>query len=248
MARLGRLRTLDVFRGANSRRHLPRARLSDHNARLQPPATRASTPLSVQPQSPPMTILHYQTPQAWLDTVLGDFDPFLQDHASAEKKAAGMAVNMISHYPDRRTLVSRMSDLAVEEMTHYREVIRLLHERNMHPADDTKDHYVAALRKEIRKGPEYYLLDQLLIAGIIEARGAERFGLVAEGLPPGRLKNFYEAINRSEERHHQLFFDLAAHYFPRSAAHADPVAERLQALLAREAEICAALPLRAALH
>lgn len=212
-----------------------------------------------------MSILLFQTPQAWLDTVLDDFDRFLQDHASAEKKAAGMAVNMISHYPDRRTLVSRMSDLAVEEMTHYREVIRLLHERNIDPADDSKDAYVAALRKEIRKGPSDYLLDQLLIAGIIEARGAERFGLVAMGLPPGRLKRFYDSITRSEERHHELFFDLAAHYYPTvdaepaidttSAADNDSapsapeaVTQRLQHLLEREAQICASLPLRAALH
>jgi hypothetical protein len=33
-----------------------------------------------------MSILHYQTPPAWLDAVLDDFDRFLQDHASAEKK------------------------------------------------------------------------------------------------------------------------------------------------------------------
>jgi tRNA-(ms[2]io[6]A)-hydroxylase len=191
----------------------------------------------------PMSILHYQTPPAWLDAVLDDFDRFLQDHASAEKKAAGMAVTMISHYHDRRELVSLMSDLAVEEMTHYREVIRLLHERDVHPAADAKDAYVAALRKAIRKGPDFYLLDQLLIAGIIEARGAERFGLIAQGLPAGRLKDFYQAITRSEERHHELFFKLAKVYFA-----SDPVDQRLRELLAHEAEICAGLPIRAALH
>jgi tRNA-(ms[2]io[6]A)-hydroxylase len=190
-----------------------------------------------------MSILHYQTPPAWLDAVLDDFDRFLQDHASAEKKAAGMAVTMISHYHDRRELVRLMSDLAVEEMTHYREVIRLLHERDVHPAPDAKDAYVAALRKAIRKGPDFYLLDQLLIAGIIEARGAERFGLIAQGLPAGRLKDFYQAITRSEERHHELFFKLAKVYFA-----SDPVDQRLRELLAHEAEICASLPIRAALH
>ena len=52
-----------------------------------------------------MSILLYQTPAAWIEAVLADFDTFLRDHASAEKKASGMAINMISHYPDRTRLV-----------------------------------------------------------------------------------------------------------------------------------------------
>lgn len=190
-----------------------------------------------------MGILLYQTSRAWLDAVLADFDGFLQDHASAEKKASGMAVNLISHYPDRQQLVAVMSDLAVEELTHYREVIRLLHERGLHPAADTRDAYVAGLRKAIRKGSDFYLIDQLLIAGIIEARGAERFGLIAEALPPGKLKNFYDAITRSEARHYETFFDLANGYFS-----ATQVQQRTDELLAIEARVCAAQSCRGTLH
>ena len=40
------------------------------------------------------------------------FDQFLLDHAAAEKKAAGMALSMLSHYPDRARLVTAMSELA----------------------------------------------------------------------------------------------------------------------------------------
>ena len=54
--------------------------------------------------------------------VLADFDAFLQDHASAEK-ASGMALSIVSHYPDQPTLVQAMVDLAVEELNHYKEVI-----------------------------------------------------------------------------------------------------------------------------
>ena len=32
------------------------------------------------------------SPDAWLDAVLADFDSFLKDHASCEKKASGMAL------------------------------------------------------------------------------------------------------------------------------------------------------------
>lgn len=190
-----------------------------------------------------MTILRYNTSEEWLETVMSDFDRFLQDHASAEKKASGMAINMISHYPDRRELVAVMSDLAVEELNHYREVIRLLHERGLNPGTDSKDPYVAALRQCIRKGSDYYLLDQLLIGGIIEARGAERFGLIAQALPAGQLKTFYCAITRSEARHYEAFFELARRYFS-----ALDVEQRVGELLVDEAAICATLPRRAALH
>lgn len=190
-----------------------------------------------------MSILLYQSPPAWIEAVLADFDSFLRDHASAEKKASGMAVNMISHYPDRTRLVEVMSDLAIEELTHYREVIRLLHERGLHPAADEKDHYVTAFRKSMRKGSDVYFLDQLLIAGIIEARGAERFGLIAEALPEGVLKRFYRAITRSEYRHYETFFELAKLYFETPV-----VNERIDTLLQIEAELCAGLPPRAALH
>ena len=55
------------------------------------------------------------TPPGWLEAVLADFDGFLKDHASCEKKASGMALNIASHYPDQPTLVAAMADLAVEE-------------------------------------------------------------------------------------------------------------------------------------
>ena len=44
--------------------------------------------------------LKYHTPFEWTEVVLADFETFLQDHAAAEKKASGMAMSMLSHYPD----------------------------------------------------------------------------------------------------------------------------------------------------
>jgi tRNA-(ms[2]io[6]A)-hydroxylase len=187
--------------------------------------------------------LLYATPNAWADTVLADFDRFLQDHAAAEKKASGMAVSMLSHYPDRIELVSAMADLAVEELTHYREVVKWIHRRGGITAADEKDPYVIRFRECLRRGSEVYLLDRLLTAGIIEARGAERFALVAQALEPGPLKTFYQAIARSEERHYELFKELAQRYFAQ-----DVVAQRWNELLEYEAQIVRALPLRAALH
>ena len=190
-----------------------------------------------------MSILLYPRCAGWLGAVLDNFDSFLRDHASAEKKASGMAINMISHYPDRTRLVEVMTDLAIEELTHYREVVKLLHQRGLHPGADEKDLYVTLLRKSIRKGSDAYFLDQLLIAGIIEARGAERFGLIGEALPAGKLRTFYRAIARSEMRHYETFFELARGYFPEPE-----VEKRVADLLQTEAAICAELPHRAALH
>lgn len=191
------------------------------------------------PDSP----LRLATPPAWTKTVLADFDSFLLDHAAAEKKASGMAISMLSHYPDKVELVAAMADLAIEELTHYREVVKWIHRRGLHTAADEKDPYVLAFRDCIRQGREVYLLDRLLTASIIEARGAERFGLVAEALEPGPLKKFYQSIARSEERHFEVFLDLARHYIDNAA-----VEERWDVLLDAEADIVAALPLRAALH
>lgn len=180
---------------------------------------------------------------SWVNTVLEDFDHFLVDHAAAEKKASGMAVSMLSHYPDRPALVQAMADLAIEEMAHFREVLKLMHKRGLILAPDTKDQYVNRLRKLMRQGSEFYMLDRLVIAGIIEARGCERFGLVAKHIEDPELKAFYTAIAESEAKHESLFIDLANEYFDKQ-----DVETRLQALLAKEAEICAALPIAAALH
>lgn len=174
---------------------------------------------------------------------MADFDSFLLDHAAAEKKASGMAISMLSHYPDRIELVAAMAELAVEELTHYREVVKWIHCRGLLTAADTRDPYVLALRKHIRQGREVYLLDRLLIASIIEARGAERFGLVADALEPGPLKQFYRSIARSEERHYELFLALAKKYLDEAVIRA-----RWDELLDAEAHIIAGLPIRPALH
>ena len=191
------------------------------------------------PDSP----LLFVTPAAWTDAVMDDFDAFLQDHATAEKKASGMAISMLSHYPDRRALVAAMAELAVEELTHYREVVKWIHRRGLATTADKKDPYVLRFRASIRQGKERYLMDRLLTASIIEARGAERFALVAGALTPGPLKKFYQSIARSEERHFELFLQLAHTYLDRQ-----DVERRWCELLEIEAGIVAALPIRPALH
>lgn len=189
------------------------------------------------------TPLHCASPNAWVDYVIERFDQFLLDHAAAEKKAAGMALSMLSHYPDRARLVTAMSELAAEEMVHFREVVKLIQERGLQLTADEKDPYVNEVRSWIRQGSEQYLLDRLLTGAVIEARGAERFALVAEALSPGSVKRFYQSLARSEARHYELFLDLAIEYFP-----PETVMLRWQELLSAEARYVQVLPIRAALH
>jgi len=187
--------------------------------------------------------LKVPTSQAWLDTVLADFDTFLADHASCEKKASGMAMSMISHYPDRPELITNMLNLAIEELSHFRDVMRLILERDLQPSADQKDEYVNRLHQAMDQGKEAYLLDRLLIASIVEARGAERFGMIAGEVVEPRLKKFYQAITDSEARHYQMFLDLAELYFP-----AERITPRLEQLLEIEADIIRTLPMKPALH
>ena len=59
-----------------------------------------------------------------------------------------------------------------------------------------------------------YLLDRLLVFGVVEARACERFGLLAEGLAEPDLRAFYAELTRAEARHHALFVRLAQDVAP----------------------------------
>jgi tRNA-(ms[2]io[6]A)-hydroxylase len=187
--------------------------------------------------------LKASTPEPWLDAVLADFDEFLNDHAANERKASAMAMSMVAHYPDKPELLAEMLDLALEELGHYRQVMKLMITRGITPSPDEKDPYVNLLIKQIRKGSEWYFLDRLLSGAVIEARGAERFKLIADAHPDEPLRRFYDSLARSEAGHHELFLKLANLYF-------DPktVSARWQEWLSIEAEIMLGLPFRARLH
>lgn len=187
--------------------------------------------------------LKFKTPAAWAEAVVDALDVFLPDHAAAEKKASSMALTMVSHYPDKPELVAAMIDLAMEELSHFRAVVKLMRARGLTLLPDQKDLYVNALRRSFRQGKQQYFLDRLLIAGIVEARGAERFGLVAAALPEGELKQFYQSITRSELEHQGLFIEFAGKYFDSAE-----VQSRLDELLIVEADIVRELPVRPALH
>ena len=129
-----------------------------------------------------MLELRVATADPWVTVVLDHFDDFLLDHAACERKASANAISLVTHYPDRRELVRQMIELAREELLHFQQVHRLLDERGLLLTRDRKDPYLNALLKQIRRGREEYFLDRLLVGGVVEARGCERFGLIATAL------------------------------------------------------------------
>ena len=190
-----------------------------------------------------MLSLAVPTDPRWIDAVMADFDAFLVDHAAAERKASATGMAFVVRYPDRPVLLEPMIAFAREELEHFHRVYRLLEQRGLTLAPDEPDPYVRPMLGLVRTGRDPRLLDRLLVAGIVEARGCERFGLVADALPVGPMKDFYLEITRSEARHHGLFTRLARELFEGADIEA-----RLAELLQAEAGIVSRLPLRAALH
>lgn len=187
--------------------------------------------------------LQFQTHADWVQAVLADFDTFLLDHAACERKASAMALTFVVRYPDRDAIHEPMIQMAREELAHFHRVFRLCKERGLQFSGDQKDPYVNGMIKCIQRGRDEEFLDRLIMAGVVEARGHERFGQIADALEPGPLKDFYTEITASEERHAEIFLELAAQYFA-----PETIQERLEFFLAMDAELCAQLPPRPALH
>jgi len=187
--------------------------------------------------------LRAPTPAAWAETAASHLDAFLPDHAANERKASASALALVSHYPDRPELVARCIALAREELEHFERVVALMAGRGLRLGPDAKSAYLRGLAAEFRDGSDAYFLDRLLTSAIAEARGCERFGLVAAALPPGELREFYRELARTEVRHHETYLELASAYFP-----APEVEIRLEELLEAEAKIVRSLPVRAALY
>ncbi len=187
--------------------------------------------------------LKVATSPDWAAAVLRDLDAFLLDHAACERKASSSAMAFVAHYPDRPELVAACIELAREELDHFQRVATCIAERGLVLAPDRKDAYMGAMARAFRKGSDAYFLDRLVTAAVAEARGCERFGLVAAALPPGPLRDLYRDLARSEVRHHELYLGLARRYFGE-----DAVSSRLEEVLALEATVIAELPVRAALY
>ncbi len=188
--------------------------------------------------------LESESSPEWVATVMNDFDSFLIDHAHCERKASSMAMSFVAKYPDRLEIIPELIDTAVEELEHFRSVYEIMQERNIAlPHEIPGDPYVKQLINHCRSGREERFLDRLLVASVVECRGAERFRLVYEALPEGELKKFYHNLWASEAKHGNIFVKMALNYFEESEVYS-----RLKEINHIESKILADLPLKAALH
>lgn len=180
----------------------------------------------------------------WIDAVMADFDSFLQDHADCERKASSMAMSFVAKYPNRVEIIPELIETAVEELEHFQQVYALMEKRGVQlPAKMTKDMYVDRLVKQSYSDPNRRFMDRLLIASVLETRGAERFKMVADALEEPELKRFYKMLWTSEAKHGHIFVKMAINYFDRKTVY-----DRLHWWVQREAEVIDGLEIRAALH
>jgi tRNA-(ms[2]io[6]A)-hydroxylase len=165
-----------------------------------------------------MLKLKMATDPTWVKHIAaGNIQEILSDHAYCEQKAASTAISLFVQYPEHPELVDKMSDLAREEMSHFRMVFKEIQKRGLELGRERKDSYVNELMKFIKgKGGsrEEVLADKLLFAAMIEARSCERFKVLSENIGDEALAAFYHKLMISEARHYTLFIKLAKKLCP----------------------------------
>jgi tRNA 2-(methylsulfanyl)-N6-isopentenyladenosine37 hydroxylase len=168
----------------------------------------------------------------WLAQVDADLEAVLVDHAHCEKKAAGVAMNLLFSYVDHTGLARAMTEIVGEELEHFNMVLDLLDRRGIPFRKLEPSSYGTRLHGLIRRAEPDRAVDRLLVAGLIEARSCERFALLGEHVTDPELQAFYRGLFESEARHHATYVRLAAGFAP------EPIVRgRLQELAAAEAAI-----------
>src|SRR6476659_2775731 len=182
-----------------------------------------------------MLNLHAPTPERWIRQVESNLDLLLIDHAHCEKKAAGVAMNLLFSYVENAELTRAMTEIVQEELDHFHQVRAILDRRKIRFYKLPPSDYGAKLHELVDKHEPRRAVDRLLVAGLIEARSCERFGLLRDTLADRELAGFYGSLFESEARHHSTYVRLAKYFQSEDEVHA-----RLAELAKAEGEIIAA--------
>ena len=180
--------------------------------------------------------LQLPTDPRWASAAEMHLSDILTDHAYCEQKAASTAISLMITYPELSDLVTEMSALAREEMSHFEMVHKRILERGMTLGRERKDEYVAAITKFFAPHGDRMkrLVHRLLIAALIEARSCERFRVLSESVQDAELATFYSRLMASEANHYTMFLKFARQYGDRAEV------DRLwKELLAYEATVVA---------
>lgn len=190
--------------------------------------------------------LKLPTDPRWANVAKKNIEEILTDHAYCEQKAASTAISMIIGFPQFPELVSAMTDLAQEEMSHFKMVHDLILERGLVLGRERKDPYVIQLRSFFPKGGSKtdHLVHKLLCSAFIEARSFEKFRILSEDLEDPKLRKFYRKLMISEANYYTLFLKFAR-YFGKSR---DIVDQKWEALLDYEASIIKTLGDQETIH
>jgi tRNA-(ms[2]io[6]A)-hydroxylase len=195
------------------------------------------TPSAVQPAGAAARIrwLAAPTSASWLKQAQARPDLLLIDHAHCERKAAGVALQLMFRYPGEPGLADVLSPLAREELEHFELVLGMMGRRGIVLRPLAAPSYGAELARAVRREEPGRMLDSFLVAGLIEARSHERMALLAEHLPDAEIQDLYGELLASEARHFGLYWLLAEQRWPRAV-----IAERLEQLAALEVAALAA--------
>ena len=168
--------------------------------------------------------LQFETTTSWADIAKDNL----------EQKAASNAVSIIINYSEETELVKEMSNIAIEEMQHFKMVHLLMVKRGMVLGREQKNDYAVQLQKFFPKTKDRTdaLIQRLLVAALIEARSCERFKVFSENMEDEELKKFYKNLMISEANHYTTFLQFAREYQDR-----DIVDKKWHALLKYEAEM-----------
>lgn len=178
--------------------------------------------------------LQFETTTSWAEIAKDNLSQILTDHAFLEQKAASNAVSIIINYSEETELVKEMSNIAIEEMQHFKMVHLLMVKRGFFLGREQKNDYAVQLQKNFPKTKDRTdaLIQRLLVAALIEARSCERFKVFSENMEDEELKKFYKNLMISEANHYTTFLQFAREYQDREIVDA-----KWKALLQFEAEM-----------
>ena len=174
------------------------------------------------------------TSNEWIKLALSNPIDILIDHAHCERKAAGVAIQLMFRYPSEPNLPEVLSPLAREELEHFEKILYFLKDLGHSLKTLKPPPYGAELAKNISKEEPNRMLDSFLIAGLIEARSHERLGLLALNSEKESFKILYKSLLESEARHFGIYWKLAQTKFSKNQ-----IFIRLEELSKIESEILA---------
>jgi len=188
--------------------------------------------IDIKRPSFPIKHLRAISSDKWINMAIENPIEILIDHAHCEKKAAGVAIQLMFRYPTEPNLSEVLSPIAREELEHFEKILSFLKEREISLKALKPPPYGAELAKNIRKEEPLRMLDSFLIAGIIEARSHERLSILALNSKESITRDLYQSLVESEARHFGVYWKLAQSKFDKQETF-----KRLDQLLKKEEEI-----------